>query len=230
MLNPRMTAILRELMKAETPVTSEYLAKVLAVTSRTARNDIKELEAIVEDFGASIKSIRGTGYQLEFHQDQIFRQFLQGIMNHEKEKYDEVPTLPEDRVHYIFKRLLLAEGYCKLDDIADELFISRSTLQNDLKDVKHIFRRYGIILDKRPNFGLKVNGDEFKLRLCMADHLFQKIESAIYLTSADIIIFDLGYHAAKSIIQKLQTGDTSPRSIIAHHFVERLSCKSIKQD
>lgn len=37
----------------------------------------------------------------------------------------------------------------------------------------------------------------------------------------------MGYQAAKSI-QKLQTGDTSPESI-AHHFVERLTCKPIKQ-
>ncbi|MFD4929125.1 hypothetical protein ACFWMS_09350 [Peribacillus butanolivorans] len=48
-------------------------------------------------------------------------------------------------------------------------------------------------------------------------------------SSIDINIFDLVYQVAKSI-QKLQTGDTSPESIIAHHFVERLSCKSIKQD
>lgn len=59
-----MTVIIRELMKAHTPLTSEYLANVLDVTSRTIRNDMKDLESTVSDFGASIKSIRGTGYQL----------------------------------------------------------------------------------------------------------------------------------------------------------------------
>ncbi|WP_285766083.1 LacI family DNA-binding transcriptional regulator [Peribacillus sp. SI8-4] len=49
------------------------------------------------------------------------------------------------------------------------------------------------------------------------------------LSSVDINIFDLGYQAAKSIIQKLQTGDAPAGSIIPHHFVERHSCKSIKQ-
>ncbi|PJN90164.1 LacI family DNA-binding transcriptional regulator [Bacillus sp. mrc49] len=49
------------------------------------------------------------------------------------------------------------------------------------------------------------------------------------LTSVDINIFDLGYQAAISIIQKLQTGDASTGSIIPHHFVERHSCKSIKR-
>ncbi|MDW7617778.1 LacI family DNA-binding transcriptional regulator [Peribacillus simplex] len=59
--------------------------------------------------------------------------------------------------------------------------------------------------------------------------LFSKL-SLPALTSVDINIFDLGYKASKIIIQKLQTGDTTAGSIIPHHFVERHSCKSIKQD
>lgn len=187
MLNPRMTVILRHLLKAETAVTSEFLGKVLAVTSRTVRNDIKELETIVKEYGASIKSIRGTGYELVLHDEQNFRKLLHGIVEQEKEN-EEMPIMPEDRVHYILKRLLLAENYIKLDSLADELYISRSTLQNDLKDVKTIFGRYGITLEKRPNFGLKVKGDEFKLRLCMADHLLQTIESDISLDHTDLPI------------------------------------------
>nr|WP_263325113.1 BglG family transcription antiterminator [Neobacillus sp. Marseille-Q6967] len=177
MLNTRMTVIIRELMKTETPVTSEYLAKVLDVTSRTVRNDIKELESIVANFGGSIKSIRGTGYQLLVHDDQLFRHLLQEITDKDKEKDGDIPTLPEERVHYLLTRLLFAEGYVKLEDMADELFISRSTIQNDLRDVKDIFSKYGIKLDKRPNFGLKVMGEEFQLRLCMAEHIFKNVDT-----------------------------------------------------
>jgi lichenan operon transcriptional antiterminator len=220
-LNPRMTAILRELMKAETPLTSEYLARVLAVTSRTVRNDIKELEAIVEDFGAAIKSIRGTGYQLVIHEEQTFRKFLLGIVDQEKEKYDEIPTLPEDRIRYIIKRLLLADDYCKLDDIADELYISRSTLQNDLKNVKHIFQHYGITLEKRPNFGLKVKGDEFKLRLCIFFHIFQENESDLELVNTDLPIYtkkDLTY-IRKVILDRINTHNISLSDIGLNNLV-----------
>jgi lichenan operon transcriptional antiterminator len=177
MLNTRMTVIIRELMKADTPVTSEFLAKVLDVTSRTIRNDVRELESIVTDFGAEIKSIRGTGYQLIVHDDNLFRHLLQEAADNKREQNGEIPTLPEERVRYVIKRLLLTEEYIKLDDIADELFISKSTLQNDLRDVKEVFGRYDITLESKPNFGLKVNGEEFKLRLCIADHVFKNIEN-----------------------------------------------------
>jgi lichenan operon transcriptional antiterminator len=188
MLNTRMTVIIRELMKADTPVTSEYLAKVLDVTSRTIRNDVRELESIVKDFGAEVKSIRGTGYQLLVHDDHLFRQLLQEAADNKLEKNGEIPTLPEDRVRYVIKRLLLTEEYIKLETIADELFISKSTLQNDLKDVKDVFRRYGISLESKPNFGLKVNGEEFKLRLCIADQIFKNIENDMELDHKNVFL------------------------------------------
>ncbi|MCM3765964.1 BglG family transcription antiterminator [Neobacillus niacini] len=189
MLNTRMTVIIRELMKADTPVTSEYLAKVLDVTSRTIRNDVRELESIIADFGAEIKSIRGTGYQLIVQDDHLFRQLLQEAADNKREQNSEVPTLPEERVRYVIKRLLLSEEYIKLDDIADELFISKSTLQNDLKDVKDVFRRYGISLKSKPNFGLKVKGEEFNLRLCIADHIFNNIENEMDIDNNHVPLF-----------------------------------------
>lgn len=49
------------------------------------------------------------------------------------------------------------------------------------------------------------------------------------LTSVDINIFDLGYQAANSIIQKLKNGQEPGGIIIAHRFVERRSCRSLNQ-
>ena len=63
------------------------------------------------------------------------------------------------------------------------------------------------------------------------NHLLFSEQSLPALTSVDINIFDLGYQAAKIIIKKLQTRDTFVGSIILpHHFVERHSCRSIKQE
>ncbi|MEH7109030.1 BglG family transcription antiterminator [Bacillus sp. JJ1764] len=200
MLNGRQTVIIRELMKADSPVTSDYLAKVLDVTSRTVRNDIKELEANVKEIGASIKSIRGTGYQLFIHDEQLFRHFLQDIVGHDQDHSGKIPTLPEERVHYIVKRLLLTE-YIKLDDLAEELYISRSTLQNDFKEAKEIFKRYGIKVEKRPNFGLRLIGSEFKLRLCIADYAFADIESEFDMILKDNPVFaGVDLNGIKSII------------------------------
>lgn len=183
MLNSRITRILSELIAAKSIVTSGYLAHSIHVTSRTIRNDIKELEAVISKYGASIKSTRGTGYELKIKDDMVFRQFLQELADKDSLQPGDIPDLPEERVRYLVKRLLYAGGYVKLEDIAEELYISKSTLQNDLRDVKKVFKEYDICLEKRPNYGFKLKGEEFKLRLCIGDYLFKNKENEIDLVN-----------------------------------------------
>ena len=49
MLHGRLRELLRLLLAAETPVTSSVIAANVKVTTRTVRNDIKELQTIVEN-------------------------------------------------------------------------------------------------------------------------------------------------------------------------------------
>ncbi len=176
-LNSRLMQILRELMASETPLTSEYLANIIQVTSRTVREDIKSLDQSLRSNGAKIHSIRGTGYQLVIENDQLFRSFLQDFIQKEKGEELVTPDSPEARVKYLIRRFLLAEGYLKLDDLCDEMHISKSTIQNDLRQVKKVFDNYGIYLEKRPNYGLKVKGSEVKLRFALAEYVFDRSES-----------------------------------------------------
>ncbi|TDL67496.1 transcription antiterminator [Rhodococcus qingshengii] len=184
MLNNRTIAILRELLAVDSAITSEYLANVIQVTSRTIRNDMKELETLLSKYGASIKSIRGAGYILKIDDDKRFRKFLLEEFQSEKLKPSILPNSPEERVHYLMNRLLLTENFLKLEDLADELFISKSTVQNDLKDVKKILHTYDLSFDVKPNYGLKVKGEEVKLRFCMSEYVFDRIQTAYDLHSS----------------------------------------------
>ncbi len=170
--------ILRELVASETPVTSEYLANIIQVTSRTIRDDIKILDQSLRDKGAKINSIRGTGYELNIIDDHQFRSYLQTFVEQEKNGGQIIPDSPDDRVKYLIQRFLLVEGYLKLDNLCDEMHISKSTLQNDLRQVKKILDSYAIHLEKRPNYGMKVVGSEVKLRFALAEYVFDRNENA----------------------------------------------------
>jgi lichenan operon transcriptional antiterminator len=169
MLTRRMQRILRELMGARAPVTGKYLADVNRVTVRTIRKDIKHLDELLSQHGARVESLMGKGYQLVIRDEHRFLQFLQSRFG----KADpRVPLTPEERVTHIIRRLLLDDGYLKLEDLADEIYVSKSTIQNDLKLVKQRLGAYDIRLISRPHYGLRVSGREMKLRFCMADTLF----------------------------------------------------------
>ncbi|MCR6109829.1 transcription antiterminator [Bacillus sp. A301a_S52] len=174
MINPRFTKTLRELIAADDPITSDYLANVNRVSPRTIRADIKLLNKQLRSHDATIVSIRGKGYRLVIYDNEQFRKFLQAVVETKHNHNDTVPDTPEERIVFVMKKLLLAEGYVKIDDLADALHVSKSTLQNDLKEVKRIFTNYGLTLAKRPNHGLKVTGSEMKLRFCLAEYLFDR--------------------------------------------------------
>lgn len=176
MLNARMKNILRELMALTSPITGDYLANINQVTSRTTRNDVKNLNAIISEYDAQIHTVMGKGYQLEITDDHQFRQFLGSVFNEGVSDNRLTPSLPEERTAYLIKRFLLSNSYLKLDDLADEIFVSKSTIQNDLKNVKDVLQSYNIHLEPKPNHGLKAVGDELKLRFCMAEYIFDRSE------------------------------------------------------
>ena len=176
MLTLRIKTIFRELMAVETPITGKYLATINQVTSRTIREDIKILDLSLVDNGAYIDSVMGQGYKLRITDEQLFRNYLKTISGDESAAEIGIPRLPEERITYLIKRFLLSESYIKLDDLADEMYVSKSTIQNDLAHVKKKLSLYDIRLEARPNYGLKVNADELKLRFCMAEYIFDRKE------------------------------------------------------
>ncbi|WP_332634660.1 BglG family transcription antiterminator [Halalkalibacter flavus] len=230
MLGVRISSIFSELLAADTPLTSEYLAKVVQVTSRTIRNDMKELELLLSKHGSSIKSIRGKGYQLEIHDEHLFRMMLQEIFRHDELGLGFSPNSPDDRVRFLLKKLLLSDEFIKLDDLADELFISKSTLQNDLQEVKKNFKKYDITIEIRPNYGFRIKGDERKLRFCMSEYLLNRNEVDI-IDGAISILPEAEMQSIKSIIIdfvhefNLEISDISINNLIVHIAI---ACRRIR--
>ncbi|MDX8045558.1 BglG family transcription antiterminator [Gracilibacillus sp. S3-1-1] len=174
MLNARLRNILRELMAEQSPVSSTYLANVNKVTPRTTREDIKRLNQIISSHGAVIESIMGKGYLLKVKNDNEYKNFLHGYFIQEIPGENGIPRSPEERIKYIINRLLLQDGYIKLEGLADEIFISKPTIQTDIKEVRKILANYQLTLDSRPNYGLKVEGNELNRRFCMSEYTFDR--------------------------------------------------------
>ncbi|MDA5160765.1 helix-turn-helix domain-containing protein, partial [Klebsiella pneumoniae] len=61
----------------------------------------------------------------------------------------------------------------KLEDLADEWFVSRATLQNDMVEVRERFQRYQLTLETRPRHGMKLFGSEVSIRACLTDLLWE---------------------------------------------------------
>jgi len=170
-MNTRQQHILKQLIGEHGHITGKQLADLLQVSSRTIRSDLKEIESRFqkENSGARIISLYGQGYYLDVIDEDKFKSFLRTITD----KDETMPVEPEDRVQYLVRLFLLSSDYLKIEDLADKIFVSRSTLQNDLKDVKVTLNQFYLELTSRPNYGLKLSGKEKHIRYAISELLFR---------------------------------------------------------
>ncbi|WP_077597154.1 BglG family transcription antiterminator [Oceanobacillus kimchii] len=167
-MDTRLRVMLKEFIQAKSPLTSTFIANINHVTSRTTRDDIKKLNQQLHAHGATIQSIKGKGYQLSIQNEDEFHRFLTMEWNQESNSRN-TPNTPEQRVKYIVRRLLFTMDYIKLEQLADEMYISKSTIQNDMKLVRQQLKPFELDIHVKPSHGIKIIGEEIKIRFCMAE-------------------------------------------------------------
>ncbi|WP_254889543.1 BglG family transcription antiterminator, partial [Cronobacter sakazakii] len=139
-----------DLLQNET-LPQDELARRLNVTTRTVRADISALNELLRQHGVQLVLNRGSGYQLTV--DDMGRyQALQAS----RPKALRIPRTAPERVHYLAVRFLTSAFSLKLEDLAEEWFVSRATLQNDMAEVRELFTRYNLTLETRPRHGMKL--------------------------------------------------------------------------
>ncbi len=160
-------AQLFEMLQNET-LPQDELAQRLSVSTRTVRADITALNAMLGDHGAQFVLSRGNGYQLKIDDPSRYQ-----LLQDAHPRMLRIPRTGPERVHYLVVRFLTSAFSLKLEDLADEWFVSRATLQSDMAEVREWFHRYRLTLETRPRHGMKLFGSEMAIRACLTDLLWQ---------------------------------------------------------
>ncbi|MDR4948072.1 BglG family transcription antiterminator [Neobacillus cucumis] len=184
-LHHRQIDILRKLSIEFESIKGEDLAEFIGVSTRTIRSDMKALNHYLESIGAYIRSTRN-GYQLNITNEAAFSTLQKQLYSNEPITLT-VPQENEERIIYVIQRLLMTNDYLKADALADELYISRSSLTKILREVKERLHSYNLSLRIRPNYGLIIMGEELKRRACISDFFFHRKAEMPLLGSASFI-------------------------------------------
>ena len=173
MVSRQMSDIYRRLSESEYQ-TAEALAEELGVSSKTIRNQLKNLNELLNEFEVCVESKHGAGYRLAVKNPNRRRE-MEELMQKRELQEAAIPNSSEERVQYLLEYLVNAEGYVKLDDLSELLYISKKTLTNNLKEVESLLGEYNLCLKRKPNYGVLVEGKEFDRRLCIAGYVAKKI-------------------------------------------------------
>lgn len=211
-INKRRKKIFNMLKEHQTGLSGEFMSQQLGVSSRTIRSDIKALQEYLVEYDIRIISSPNKGYRFnKFEQLDTAEQnlFQEGVSNLETAK---------QRINYILYRLLentFKDIVITQNDLAEEMYISLSTLKMHLNEVKDILKKYDLKIAQYKTKGIKISGEENKLRYCIVDikniHLenefFQNLISNINTNLLDDII--------KKVLsgRKLQLTDRSQKKL-----------------
>ena len=121
-------------------VSVNRLSSLLNITDRTIRSDIQTINEIIKENGAQLRLKRKAGYYIEINDQEKYNTFLSSIKQ-TKSNNPELDT-SQDRIKYLLNLLLYSDEYITLDDLADNIYVSRNTLQNYIKTLKNIFSKY----------------------------------------------------------------------------------------
>lgn len=137
------------------------LGQYLKVTPRSVTNYINEINHIIPNTIISTKQ----GYKVSNNNASRLLCYYQ----------KEVPQSASERSIYIIKYLIDNNCY-NIYDLSDNLFVSYSTIKNDLAKVKKIFSDYDLKLENKNNM-LSIIGNESNKRKLLCDILSKEISS-----------------------------------------------------
>ena len=160
MLNIKEKDILQFLIKnKERFVTSKELAEYLSCSDRTVRNALKLIEKTMIIQGVQLISKQGQGDQMFFENQGAYQEFRQ-TYELEEDYTKTAVSKGDDRLVFILNKLLFEQVPVLFDDLADELYVSRSTLSHDFKKIRVMLSEYNLSIESRANKGVYVSGEE----------------------------------------------------------------------
>jgi len=173
LLTKRTSEILHLLISFNEPLSIKNLANQLNVSKRTIRYDLDSIDEFLEDNNFK-RLIRKPKIGIKIN-DEISKSKLIENIVYEKGTYSYVLSHSE-RIKIILCELLQRKDYIIIKELTEILMVSRSTVIKDLKEVKNWLEYRDIEYVSSPNYGLKVEGEEKKIRRATIEILTETLD------------------------------------------------------
>lgn len=161
MLAKRNIRILKKLMQEKNYLTIHKLSKELSITTRAVRYDITLIDQFLLDNNMNkIEKTPNKGIRLalQAHELALLNEMLG------QERKEAFILTKEERQTFLLDCLLKKDGVITLQDMADALEVSVSTINKDIANVKQSLEVYGITLVYKNKDYYALSGKEKDIR------------------------------------------------------------------
>lgn len=170
MLNNRCSDMLKLIINSNDSIIINDIAEKYNISSRTVRYDLDRIDEYLKEMNLTpLIRKQNEGISVYLSEKEI-NKLLDSLK--EVTTYGYVMSQNE-RVIYIICELLEKNEYTTINSLADKMFVSRGTINNDLKEVRKLLKKKNISLESVKGKGLKAVGEEVKLRSIASNIMFE---------------------------------------------------------
>ncbi|MEG0329718.1 MAG: PTS sugar transporter subunit IIA [Longicatena sp.] len=209
----RIYQILVDLMEANEYLNLTYFMKKYEVSRRTIQNDLSYLIQMSSKKGYQIHMTRGSGYLLEVIDVALLEAFKATLVGNQGVDI-------KDRAQSILAYLALQNDYIAMDSIAEQFDMSKTTIKNNMEDVEELAKIYGLKLERRSHYGIKLHKNDkgckqFLVDLYVSQNVlliqvmkeqiasFEKVKEFL-LKQFEIHQLNINYHELNNVIVWLE--------------------------
>ncbi len=172
MRNEQVLLLLETLTHTEKALTSLELSHLFEMNRNTFKNNLQSMHDIFEENGFCIegKTGKGNGYRIIISDWDKYHTYYQNLLKGHTAR-DADFNYQRDRVNYIIHSFLaLNENeYILMDELAEDMGISRSLLSKDMTQVKSLLSKYHLQIESKSWYGSFLKGSEFDIRACLTE-------------------------------------------------------------
>ena len=148
--------------------TSQSVAEHFGITQRTLRTYVKRINESLGSCAQIVSSAR-FGMRLQVHDHAGLHRWMGSAAKHAG------GGAPKERVAYLLHDLLTRTDWITLDELSEAMYTSRTTLSADVKRVEKRLGEFGLSIERRPRYGMRVTGSELARRLCLASSAVESV-------------------------------------------------------
>ena len=163
----RLCRILR-IIEQSNLTTAQSIADKLGVSTKTVKNEIKELNKLLKGYG--LIDIKQGKYVLYIIDQKNFDKASQALRIQ-----DDFFNSQQNRMSYILYRLINSNTPYLTDELAEEMNIGRTTFVGDLKKLRSKVEKYNLQIVGKTNKGLFLEGNEIDIRMCLLEDMYGPI-------------------------------------------------------
>ncbi|MDN7146303.1 PTS sugar transporter subunit IIA [Liquorilactobacillus mali] len=143
------------------------LAIQLGVTTKTVRNDIRQLNELLASKGLDQIAIN-KGIIYNPFSSTIIKKFIRMTNDNVQ---DDSYLNPQQRIIFLLMEFLFDKDPLFLVELQEDMQISKSTMDNDMRDLRKLVQPYGLRIVTNHTSGVSVQGNERAIRMMFTDML-----------------------------------------------------------